>query len=239
MGKQDDRAGAHVRLTRVVAWTVVVAVHAALCLYVSLPVPPWRPVHRGGRDVARPGMRVRLIERSAADTAAVSARAVVMPPVRAMFRPPSVPRSAPAPRSVGLPHQSRPLDLTLHDDGTVFGGRAAGRVEGGRQAAVAPAKSLTRLPGGASRFHMRDPRDSGVGGVVRFIGGLFGAVDPRCVDVDAWRAMTPAERRDKGIYDDKVERVAERHGCTPPKRESLQGGPRNGPLCPPWRCPVH
>jgi hypothetical protein len=87
-----------------------------------------------------------------------------------------------------------------------------------------------RLPGGehvrgAPRFHMIDPRNRGVAGLVRGIQGLFGAVDARCVDVDTWRAMSRRERLARHISDAKIERTARRHGCVPPVRHEPTGVP--------------
>lgn len=92
----------------------------------------------------------------------------------------------------------------------------------GRFAAPAYGASNMRVPGhdgpvrGASTIAMADPRTQGVAGAVRFVGSLLGAVDPHCVDVDAWRGMTARERIAHHVDPDAIEATASHYGCAPP-----------------------
>ncbi|TAL72517.1 MAG: hypothetical protein EPN56_07745 [Rhodanobacter sp.] len=94
----------------------------------------------------------------------------------------------------------------------------------GRRRLAAPEwqHSRPRLPGsrepahGAPLIAMADPRTQGAAGVVRFIGTLAGAVDPHCVDVDAWRGMTARERIAHHVDPDAITATVERYGCAPP-----------------------
>ena len=81
-----------------------------------------------------------------------------------------------------------------------------------------------RIPGSrwiandVPRFRMVDPKSQGIAGAIRIVGGIFGAVNPHCVDVDVWRGMTPKERIEKhlDISDEKIEAIADRYNCLPP-----------------------
>lgn len=81
-----------------------------------------------------------------------------------------------------------------------------------------------RLPGsdqtvrGAPVLPMIDPRMQGLAGVVHFIGSLTGAVDPHCLDLEAWRGMTPEERGAHHVVTDhaQMDTIAARYNCKPP-----------------------
>ena len=80
-----------------------------------------------------------------------------------------------------------------------------------------------RIPGDsfvshATRFRMTDPRMQGLGGVVRVIGGMLGAVDPNCLDLDAWHGMTPTERIAHHVpSDEKMQKIADKYHCIAPR----------------------
>jgi len=80
------------------------------------------------------------------------------------------------------------------------------------QAAATPPLPGALVPG-APRFRMVDPRSQGLAGVVRLIGGLAGAVDPHCLDVDAWQGMTDEERVAHHVAARDIERLADEYGC--------------------------
>lgn len=93
-------------------------------------------------------------------------------------------------------------------------------VPGGRllEGVAAVGRSNTRLPGvgnikGAPRFRMVDPKSQGLAGVIHFIGGLAGAVDRHCLDLDAWQAMTPEKRIENHVSDDDMEKIREGYDC--------------------------
>lgn len=81
-----------------------------------------------------------------------------------------------------------------------------------------------RIPGssqtvnGMPRFRMIDPQRQGIAGAIRFVGDIFGAANPHCLDVEAWRGMTQKERiaSHLDISDEKIEAVAERYKCLAP-----------------------
>lgn len=95
---------------------------------------------------------------------------------------------------------------------------------GGRFAAPRYGRQNLRLPGsdqtvrGAPVLPMIDPRMQGLAGVVHFIGSLTGAVDPHCLDLEAWRGMTPEERGAHHVVTDhaQMDTIAARYNCKPP-----------------------
>ena len=92
-------------------------------------------------------------------------------------------------------------------------------------------KQGVRVPGaspvsGAPRLRMVDPRMQGLGGVVRFIGGLTGAVDRHCLDVDAWRGMTPEERIAHHVSSREMEDIADQYDCHAQRRRPNEMGRR-------------
>lgn len=92
--------------------------------------------------------------------------------------------------------------------------------------------SDTRLPGsaepvrGAPVFAMADPKMQGVAGLVRRVQGLFGVADHHCLDVDAWRTLTPSERLARHIDDAQIDDEAAEYGCGPGKGAGLPVGQR-------------
>ena len=79
-----------------------------------------------------------------------------------------------------------------------------------------------RVPGDvfvphAPRFRMVDTRMQGLGGVVRAIGSMLGAEDPNCLNLDAWQGMTPAERIAHHVSSDKMQKIADKYHCMPPR----------------------
>ncbi len=87
----------------------------------------------------------------------------------------------------------------------------------GRQSLRVPGDSTAPH---APRFRMVDPRTQGIGGVVRFIGGLTGAVDSHCLDLEAWQGMTPAERIANRVSSDDMQKIADRYDCRAPHRRA-------------------
>ena len=80
-----------------------------------------------------------------------------------------------------------------------------------------------RLPGTdgqiahAPDFQMVDPKTQGVAGLIHFIGHLTGAVDPHCMDLDAWQSMTEQERIAHHVSDRQMQAIAEQYHCIDPR----------------------
>lgn len=137
---------------------------------------------------------------------------------------PSEPSRASSKKSAS-PEARNPIDLTLPS--LPQGGSYA---PGGRRLSDASEmrRSRVRIPGaktihGAPSFQMIDPKMQGVAvGLVRAIGGITGAEDPRCVDLDVWQGMTPEERIKNHISEEDMENIQANHNCgTPGSRRRL------------------
>jgi hypothetical protein len=191
--------------------------HLALLAILLRPPTPARPSSRGHLGEIRGAIEVRFVPvtQPSAITAAPSAA-----PMRRMPRSVHArvaPRAAiPIPQNATT--SSAASTLPPFADGT------PGYVPGGPGLGNAPAwptSPAKRVPGGvvngAPRFRMVDPRSQGVGvTLVRIIGGFSGAVDPHCVDVDTWGAMTEQERITHHVSGEDMTRIATEYGCRPP-----------------------
>ena len=106
-----------------------------------------------------------------------------------------------------------PLGADYIPGGGAFQQRAEAQF--GRQNVRIPGDSFVSH---APRFRMTDPRMQGLGGVVRVIGSMLGAVDPNCLDLDAWHGMTPTERIAHHVpSDEKMQKIADKYHCIAPR----------------------
>lgn len=214
--------------SRVTSMAVVLAVHAAAFMYATLPASPFHP---HVRSASQPSAitRVRLIDQRVVMSVASSPR------LRSWTKPKHITNVPQSPASVALPdrvwtaplarREKKRLDLSAPGKaGASWNGRdqvvRVGRAIEQRQPTHKP-----RLPGvahipGAPHLRMIDPRSQGVGGLVRKVSSLFGAVNSHCVQVDAWRAMNPAELARDHLTEAGVENTADEYGCVRPQRHA-------------------
>lgn len=113
--------------------------------------------------------------------------------------------------------RSKPIEATaVPPDSRPTYIAGGGRFNG---ASLEARSSNIHLPGSSrpimKGLHMVDPRWQGIGGAVRTLQSVFGAPDPHCVDVDAWRGMSVRELLDRHISPDAVEKTAEANHCGP------------------------
>lgn len=148
------------------------------------------------------------------------------PPRTALHPPAATPKHRPARaaqpvrKSTATPVATTPQAI----DSLIVSPPPSFIANGGRFAAPRYGRQNLRLPGsdqtvrGAPVLPMIDPHMQGLAGVVHFIGSLTGAVDPHCLDLEAWRSMTPAERSARHVDTDaaQMDAIATRHGCKPP-----------------------
>jgi hypothetical protein len=157
--------------------------------------------------------------------------AKVSPPVPAQHQPTRVPpprtthQVKPVTQDVELPgaaNQSvtQPVSVPVIDSVPSYvagGGLLSDNASYGRQ--------NIRIPGaaaapGAPHFRMIDPQGQGLTGVIHFIGGLTGAINPRCLNLEAWRGMTPEERvaHHVGLSEIEMELLEASYDCPRPPR---------------------
>jgi hypothetical protein len=76
------------------------------------------------------------------------------------------------------------------------------------------------VPGSSRPFvagiHLIDPRKQGIAAVMRKAQRLFGVTNHHCIDVGAWRQLTPQELSERHISLRDVDRMAEEYDCDAP-----------------------
>jgi hypothetical protein len=75
-----------------------------------------------------------------------------------------------------------------------------------------PGSDTSYVPG----IHLIDPMNQGIGGVMRKVQRLFGIANRHCIDVDAWRQLTPRELSARHISSDDVDKMDEKYECNRP-----------------------
>jgi hypothetical protein len=82
------------------------------------------------------------------------------------------------------------------------------------------AQDVHGVPGSDVRIapgiQLTDPMNQGVGAVVRKVQRLFGVPDRHCVDVDAWRRLTPGELAAHDLSPGDLDRIDEKFKCHGP-----------------------
>lgn len=75
-----------------------------------------------------------------------------------------------------------------------------------------PGSDTPYVPG----IRLIDPMNQGIAGVVLKMQRLLGVANRHCVDVDAWRQLTPQELSARHISSDDVDETDEKYGCNNP-----------------------
>lgn len=75
-----------------------------------------------------------------------------------------------------------------------------------------PGSDTSSIPG----IHLIDPMSQGIGAVMRKTQRLFGITNRHCIDVDAWRHLTPRELSARHISPDNVDKTDEKYDCNRP-----------------------
>ena len=75
-----------------------------------------------------------------------------------------------------------------------------------------PGSDTSSIPG----IHLIDPMSQGIGAVMRKTQRLFGITNRHCIDVDAWRHLTPQELSARHISPDNVDKTDEKYDCNRP-----------------------
>jgi hypothetical protein len=75
-----------------------------------------------------------------------------------------------------------------------------------------PGSDTPYVPG----IHLVDPMSQGIGAVMRKVQRLFGVANRHCIDIEAWRQLTPQELSVRHISPDDVDKVDEKYACNRP-----------------------
>lgn len=65
-------------------------------------------------------------------------------------------------------------------------------------------------------IHLVDPMNQGIDAAMRKVQRLFGVASRHCIDVDAWRQLTPQELSARHIAPGDVDRIDEKYDCNRP-----------------------
>jgi len=217
------RLGLRLRWTRIAMLAAVLLLHLGFLAFLLAPSSGWRWPVQETPAAAPDVLLVRLLPPRIEPA---------MPPQPAMPRPaPSAP-AAHRPPPVALPTRSttqaaapispatsRAADILIATAPPNFiagGGRLSGPDYGQQNVRVPGSDAPVR---GMPTFRMADPRMQGVAGAIRVIGGLVGgAVDPHCLQVDAWQGMSLQERIAHHVDADdaRMAAIAESYHCPDP-----------------------
>lgn len=197
---------------------VAILMHAGFVAFLLLPAGTWRWRSATRSSTRSDGLLVRFIAMSKAIPPPPRARTPLHARSVAPVRHPSLPLVSPK------PSPATKADIPFPSAVDARGAPPSWIAGGGRFAADSGfARDNVRLPGstqparGMPVFRMIDPKMQGLAGAVRAIGGLLGAVDSHCVDLDAWRNMTRSERIAHHVTDERMDDYAERYHCVPPE----------------------
>lgn len=199
---------------------VAILMHAGFVAFLLLPAGTWRWRGAVRSSMRSDGLLVRFIAMSKAIPSLPLPRAKASLHARSVtpVRHPSAPVVSPK------PSLAMKADIPFLSAVDARGAPPSWIAGGGRFAADPGfARDNVHLPGstqpvrGMPVFRMVDPKMQGLAGAVRAIGGLLGAVDSHCVDLDAWRNMTRSERIAHHVTDERMDDYAERYHCVPPE----------------------
>ncbi len=213
----------HLRWSRVATLAAVLLIHLGFLAFLLAPPPGWRWPAANESPALQDTLRVRLLPARIEPPRPIAPnprRPAHATPVAQ--RPPLVALPTRTTPQAPLPAAPRSIDsliATAPPDYVAGGGRLSGPDYGRQNVRVPGSGAPVR---GMPVFRMADPRMQGVAGAIRFIGHLTGAVDPHCLQLDAWQGMSPQERIANHVDADDAQMaaIAARYGC----RDPLQPG---------------
>ena len=208
-------------LRRGVALGVALSLHLALWMLVMRPAI-WEQAAMVDQRSPHSVLRLRLLRRTVslqAPAVMPAPRAVAVVAHTAVQRKPH-PAQAPTPAQVAPASASPPA---VPDTSTVTVDSRPATGDGGfgqrlRQAQHAyaihgvPGSTVPRVAG----IHLIDPKSQGISATMRQVQQLFGVANRHCIDVDAWRHLTPRELSARHISPNEVDRVDQEYQCNRP-----------------------
>ncbi|GLQ96130.1 hypothetical protein [Dyella mobilis] len=213
-------------LERPVLLALVTLGHLGLLWVMLQPATPFQ-TDRSRRRIDDDGsMQLRFIHLHVAPPVAAKPVTLAAPaPIAHVPIRRSAPHVAPAalPETAAAPTPTMPSQLL---DTSTPAPAAPGYVAGSngfqQRLRASENASVPNVPGGdfvpgAPRIPMIEERSAGAM-AVHFIGYLFGAPHPHCVDVDTWRGMTPQQLIDAHVSQSDIDRIAAENGCVEPER---------------------
>jgi hypothetical protein len=204
-------------LRRGIAIGLAVSLHLLVLMLVVGPKPAWR------RDVIRQTGTQRLYLRFFSTRVAASpATSVATPSVAAINARPHPRRFhvVPPPMIVAQPAPS--VGPAALPDVVIVPSAPTATEDGGfhQRLMQSPPDPATRIPGSdvplVRGIHLTDPDTQGMAAVVRKTQRLFGITSSHCIDVDAWRRLSPDELHKRHLSTDDLDRLEEQYQCNRP-----------------------
>lgn len=213
MAVASRRSALHESMRRGAALGVALSLHLILLLLVLRPASDERrptPIRPGNRQA----LQVRLLSRGPVRPPTP----VVVPMLRVVA--PIVHSHSARSQRLSLSEKALPNSL---DTSTVDTGNHGKVADGGFNTRLRNAQDSHAIRGvpGSSRpivagIHLIDPRKQGIAAVMRKAQRLFGVANRHCIDVGAWRQLTPQELSERHISLRDVDRMAEKYDCNAP-----------------------
>lgn len=200
--------------------------HLALLMFMLRPASPRDARLNTDAPNDRDVVRIRFIARNT-----VTPSTAVVTPIRQVVA--IVPTPAPRDRrhvetartpvaasrssiTPSPPVNQAPIVATTPSDA---GSYVAGGANFQRNLQGAEQPFAAKVPGGyvprAPTLQMVDPRDQGAAGIARVVQSWLGAVDPHCVDADAYAGMTTTEQIAHHVTPDDIAHLREQYECVP------------------------
>ena len=213
-------------LRRGIALGVAISLHLALWMLVMRP-SIWQQAATADQRSHPPVLQLRLLPRTvslqapaampAPRVVAVVAHAVVQRkthPAQAVMSIHVTPASVPPPDVPDAPAVTVGSQPATGDGG--FHQRLL-QAQRGYAIHGVPGSAMPRVAG----VHLIDPGNQGISAVARQAQHLFGVANRHCIDVDAWRHLTPRELSARHISPNEVDRVDQAYQCNQPPGLSL------------------
>ena len=212
---------------RIAALVIAIGGHIGLGLLLLRPVPVWRSsMKRGGGTTSVLDLRFIRSSRSKAGPLIK-----VGPEPRSVFSRVSSANQVASSQALSVVsgHNSDSSEkqtangrivLLLPDTHGVAGNPG---YDGGFMARLRAAKRadvVHGVPGSDARYvpgiHLTDPKDQGIGAVLRTTQRAFGITSSHCIDVDVWSHLTPDQLSTRHVSPRDVVRVEAKYHCNEP-----------------------
>lgn len=246
--RQESLQAASIHWSIVIAIAVVISIHGAL--FIELSLPRDAHVHSSATFLRRTHawqehstntVILRFIQLSPDDATPSTIQRRTKLTTRVLATPARLPASSKEKRKTKnkqqvaeahLPSRPKTLDLAVHHH------RAHKFTIGRNLTKDALTRHNVLLPGGqavagAPHFRMIDPRSRGIAGAVQFIRRNLKIPDSHCFDLDVWLTMSVSQRAAHGVSPHEIEKIKNKYDCVAnkyhPRRVGspwLRGTPR-------------
>jgi hypothetical protein len=210
---------------RVAVMMVVLSCHLGLLMLLLRPAISDRNATPATRSNS-PVLNLRFIRqpRPTYLRMALPASQLVVSILRAQGTPSGRPSEpSPAQRAAHVAAPSETHSTNAPTTPSQYGGNEASTSDGGFQERLRNAQhshTVRGVPGSDTPYvpgiRLINPMNQGIGAVMRKVQRLFGVANRHCIDVEAWRQLTPQELSARHISPDDVDKTDEKYDCNRP-----------------------